>query len=102
MSGLDWINIARPSRRRLRRLLRMRSFIDAIDNQRHAEERPGASRGASRSTQIPAAAPSRKGQVASALVVILIALVIAGCGKKGNPQPQPGVPDTYPRTYPSE
>ena len=37
-----------------------------------------------------------------ALVVLLIALALAGCGKKGNPQPPPDVPNTYPRTYPSE
>ena len=36
------------------------------------------------------------------LAVLLIALALAGCGKKGNPQPPPGVPDVYPRTYPSE
>jgi predicted small lipoprotein YifL len=36
------------------------------------------------------------------LIVVLVALALAGCGKKGNPQPPPGVPDTYPRTYPSE
>jgi predicted small lipoprotein YifL len=37
-----------------------------------------------------------------ALIVLLIALALAGCGKKGNPQPPPDVPNTYPRTYPSE
>ena len=37
-----------------------------------------------------------------AMTVLLIALVLAGCGKKGNPQPPPDVPNTYPRTYPSE
>ena len=36
------------------------------------------------------------------LTVLLIAVALAGCGKKGAPQPPPGVPDTYPRTYPSE
>ena len=38
----------------------------------------------------------------SGLILMLIALAVAGCGKKGNPQPPPGEPDTYPRTYPSE
>ena len=36
------------------------------------------------------------------LTVLLIALAVAGCGKKGAPQPPPDVPNTYPRTYPSE
>jgi len=38
---------------------------------------------------------------ARALVLLLIALSLAGCGKKGNPQPPPDEPNTYPRTYPS-
>jgi predicted small lipoprotein YifL len=36
------------------------------------------------------------------LAVLLIAVALAGCGKKGNPQPPSDVPNTYPRTYPSE
>jgi len=40
-------------------------------------------------------------KIARVLVLLLIALALAGCGKKGNPQPPPGEPDTYPRTYPS-
>ena len=36
------------------------------------------------------------------MALLLIALALAGCGKKGNPQRPPGVPDTYPRTYPSD
>ena len=36
------------------------------------------------------------------VALLLIAVALAGCGKKGNPLPPPGVPDTYPRTYPSE
>jgi hypothetical protein len=35
------------------------------------------------------------------LVLFIVALVLAGCGKKGPPQPPPGVPNTFPRTYPS-
>jgi predicted small lipoprotein YifL len=37
-----------------------------------------------------------------AMTVLLIALSLTGCGKKGAPQPPPDVPNTYPRTYPSE
>ena len=36
-----------------------------------------------------------------AIAVLLVGLVLTGCGKKGDPQPPPGVPNTYPRTYPS-
>jgi predicted small lipoprotein YifL len=36
------------------------------------------------------------------IAALLIATALAGCGKKGNPQPPPDVPNTYPRTYPSE
>ena len=36
------------------------------------------------------------------LAVLVIAAALAGCGKKGNPQPPPDVPNTYPRSYPSE
>jgi predicted small lipoprotein YifL len=34
-------------------------------------------------------------------VLLLVGLMLAACGKKGDPQPPPGVPNTYPRTYPS-
>ena len=36
------------------------------------------------------------------MAVLLIALALAACGKKGPPQPPPDVPNTYPRSYPSE
>ena len=36
------------------------------------------------------------------LAVALIALALAACGKKGPPQPPPGVPNTYPQQYPSQ
>ena len=36
------------------------------------------------------------------IAVVLFSLALTGCGKKGAPEPPPGVPDTYPRPYPSE
>ena len=35
------------------------------------------------------------------LILLVAALALASCGKKGSPQPPPGEPDTYPRVYPS-
>ncbi|HYM71677.1 MAG TPA: lipoprotein [Stellaceae bacterium] len=35
------------------------------------------------------------------VVVLLVALMLAGCGKKGAPQPPADEPNTYPRQYPS-
>lgn len=37
-----------------------------------------------------------------ALVLLLAALGLADCGKRGSPHPPPGVPDIYPRAYPRE
>ena len=34
-------------------------------------------------------------------VLLLLGLALNACGKKGDPQPSPGVPNTYPRVYPS-
>jgi len=42
-----WIGVVRPSRQPLRGFLRMRRFVNAIDDKPHAEERL---KGASRST----------------------------------------------------
>jgi predicted small lipoprotein YifL len=36
-----------------------------------------------------------------ALVLLVVALGLAGCAKKGPPQPPADEPNTYPRTYPS-
>jgi predicted small lipoprotein YifL len=35
-------------------------------------------------------------------VVLLIAVMLAGCGKKGNPVPPADEPSTYPQTYPKK
>ena len=36
------------------------------------------------------------------LCALVLTLALAGCGKRNAPEPPPGVPDTYPRPYPSE
>jgi hypothetical protein len=97
MLRAGWIENPRPSRRRLRRLLRMRFFFYAIKGIPLAEERP---KGASRSTR-DADAVRFDGGIARLLVVLLITLALAGCGKKGGLQP-PDEPNVYPRSYPSE
>lgn len=38
----------------------------------------------------------------AACVALAVALALTGCGKKGAPQPPPGVPNTYPQPYPRE
>ncbi len=38
---------------------------------------------------------------AGVLALMLIA-VLAACGKRGQPEPPAGEPNTYPRVYPSE
>jgi predicted small lipoprotein YifL len=35
-------------------------------------------------------------------VVLMIAAMLAGCGKKGNPVPPADEPSTYPQTYPKQ
>lgn len=40
-------------------------------------------------------------RVALLVVIGSIGLALAGCGKKGNPQPPPDEPNTYPRVYPN-
>jgi predicted small lipoprotein YifL len=40
-------------------------------------------------------------KIARVLVLLVVVVALAGCGKRGNPQPPPDQPNTYPRTYPS-
>jgi predicted small lipoprotein YifL len=35
-------------------------------------------------------------------VVLMIAVMLAGCGKKGNPVPPADQPSTFPTTYPKQ
>ena len=37
-----------------------------------------------------------------ALCALILTLGLAACAKRNAPEPPPGVPDTYPRPYPSE
>ncbi len=48
--------------------------------------------------------PTRWSSSAAARIVLalMVAAMLAGCGKKGNPSPPTDEPSTYPRTYPSE
>ena len=94
MTDAICIRAVRPSRPPRRGLLRMTVFwmpSKPFVMLRSAE-------GASRSTHGHYATR----RLMPLLILLLIALAVAGCGKKGNPQPPPGEPDTYPRTYPSE
>jgi len=64
---------------------------------RHCEERSDEAISMRNEVEPSRMPPSRF----ALLVICVIALALAGCGKKGNPQAPPGEPDTYPRTYPS-
>jgi len=37
-----------------------------------------------------------------ALVALVLALALTGCGRRNLPEPPPDVPNTFPRPYPSE
>ena len=49
----------------------------------------------------PAPARRRLNTGARLVMVLMVAALLAGCGKKGNPEPPAGQPNTYPRVYPS-
>jgi predicted small lipoprotein YifL len=36
------------------------------------------------------------------VAIVLVALALAGCGKKSSPSPPQGVPNTYPQPYPRQ
>jgi predicted small lipoprotein YifL len=40
-------------------------------------------------------------KIAGIALLLVLAVALAACGKKGAPQPPPDVPNTFPRTYPS-
>ncbi len=60
----------------------------------HPEERPSGARLEGRTAPVSVA-------IGRVLILFLVVFTLAGCGKKGAPQPPPGEPNTYPRTYPS-
>jgi predicted small lipoprotein YifL len=39
---------------------------------------------------------------ARVVVVLMIAVMLAGCGKNGNPVPPADEPSTFPQTYPKQ
>lgn len=43
----------------------------------------------------------RRGATVRIIVVLLVAVMLAGCGRKANPAPPPDKPSTYPRAYPN-
>ena len=60
----------------------------------HPEERPGGARLEGRTVPVRVV-------IGRTLLLLIIVLALAGCGKKGAPQPPPDEPNTYPRVYPS-
>ena len=36
------------------------------------------------------------------LMIVVLSLVLSGCGKRGNPKPPENKPVTYPKNYPTK
>lgn len=51
-------------------------------------------------SQDKAAASTRRFRATQIILVVMVAALLAGCGKKGNPVAPP--PVTYPRHYPKQ
>ena len=60
----------------------------------HPEARPEGARLEGRTVSV-------RVLIGRTLILLVVALALAGCGKKGSPQPPPDEPNTYPRVYPS-
>jgi hypothetical protein len=50
----------------------------------------------------PALARAWRGAATRLVLVLLIAVTLSACGKKGDPKPPTDQPLTYPKVYPSE
>jgi predicted small lipoprotein YifL len=46
--------------------------------------------------------PGATSAVARIVLMLMVAAMLAGCGKKGDPIPPPGEPNTFPRGYPHD
>lgn len=47
-------------------------------------------------------APARRAQIAGLVLMLMVAAMLVGCGKKGNPEAPAGEPNTYPQAYPKQ
>ncbi|HXC27599.1 MAG TPA: lipoprotein [Stellaceae bacterium] len=53
-------------------------------------------------SQYPIIARTRPSPAAQVILALMVAAMLAGCGKKGPPVPPPGEPSTYPQPYPKQ